>query len=333
LLAFGRRQALQKTSRDLNEVVAQLLKMIRRLIGEHIEVEFLPGADLRPCRCDRAQVEQVLLNLCVNARDAMPNGGRIEIRSDNVVLDAAYRERHPWAVPGRYVALRVSDNGSGMDPDTLERVFEPFFTTKTKDKGTGLGLAVVYGVVKQHDGLIEVQSEPGKGTAFTIYLPAKECRAPGGSPPVRPGGSLKGSETILLAEDEPAVRQLAVRVLESAGYRVLAACNGEEAVRVFADQAATVDLALLDVVMPRMGGPEAYERMARLKPALPVILCSGYSGPAPEVGSDGAEQPSLLTKPYTPEELLRRIRDLFEERSASNRRIPSAVCPEPGPVG
>jgi two-component system cell cycle sensor histidine kinase/response regulator CckA len=326
LLAFGRRQPLQKVDTNLNELVSQWLKMIRRLIGEQIEIVFTPEPEVRNVRCDRAQIEQVLLNLCVNSRDAMPQGGRITLQSTNVLIDTTYRREHPWTTPGHYVALQVSDTGCGMDRDTLERIYEPFFTTKPKDQGTGLGLAVVYGIVKQHDGLIEVWSEPGKGTTFRVCLPAV---APGTRTATsqRKRTSPRGSETILVAEDEASVRQLAVRVLESAGYRVLAAADGEEAIRLFAEHAATVDLVLLDVVMPKLGGQEAYERMARLKPGLPVLFCSGYSGPPPENGQALIRPGNFLYKPYAAEDLLRLIR----ERLLETEQITRGGGPAPKP--
>jgi PAS domain S-box-containing protein len=321
LLAFGRRQPLQKVDTNLNELVSGWLKMMRRLIGEQIEIVFLPEAKLRNVRCDRSQIEQVLLNLCVNARDAMPQGGRITLESSNVLIDTTYRREHPWTTPGHYVALQVSDTGCGMDPDTLERIYEPFFTTKPKDQGTGLGLAVVYGIIKQHDGLIEVWSEPGKGTTFRVCLPAA-ARSASVEASRRQRTSTRGSETILLAEDEATVRQLAIRVLESAGYRVLAASNGEEAIQLFAEHAAEVDLVLLDVVMPKLGGQDTYERLARLKPGLPVLFCSGYSGPPPQNGQSHIKAGNFLYKPYVAEDLLRMIRDRLIETQVLNRKEP-----------
>ncbi len=310
LLAFGRRQPLQRTDTDLNQVVKNQLSMIQRLIGEHIEVHFVPAADLENVRADRSQLEQVLLNLCVNSRDAMPKGGRIDIRSENVLITDEFLEVHAWARRGRYVVLTVTDSGEGMDKEVVTRIFEPFFTTKAKDKGTGLGLAMVYGIVKQHEGMVHVESEPGTGTTFRIYLPVAERGARGeGQKTV--GIPAKGTETVLLAEDEPQVRALAIRTLERVGYRVIAAADGEEAVRLFNENAQAIDLLIFDVVMPKMGGREAHDRIKFLKPGIPVLFCSGYSGTALTAGFELAPDVYLLQKPYTADSLLSEIRELL----------------------
>lgn len=312
LLAFGRQQTLQKGDLDLNHAISDLLRMIRRVIGEQITVDFIPGHDLGNIHADRAQIDQVLLNLCLNARDAMPDGGRITIETENVLVNGAFRESHPWAKPGRYVLASVTDNGVGMDKETTSRVFEPFFTTKPKGKGTGLGLAVVYGVVKQHDGMVHVYSEPGKGTTFKIYLPIVERTASSVGPKHAPSHA-RGSETILIAEDESMVRDLAQRILARAGYHVVAAKDGAEACVLFAQHQHEIALVILDVVMPQLGGREAYGRLALQCPGLPVIFCSGYAGAAldSEMLAPGAR---LLAKPYGADELLESVRLALDAR-------------------
>ncbi len=311
LLAFSRQQRLQKADLDLNQAIKDLLRMLARLIGEHIAVDFIPGHDLGNVFADRAQVDQVLLNLCLNARDAMPNGGRITIETENVLVNGRFQESHPWAKPGRYVLVSVTDNGIGMDKETQARIFEPFFSTKAKDRGTGLGLAVVYGVVKQHDGMVHVYSECGKGTTFKVYLPIVGRMAaevgPKHVPAVR-----RGTETILLAEDDPLVRDLASRILKRAGYHVLVANDGAEACSVFAEQAADVSLMVLDVVMPHLGGPDAYQRMSQQRPGIPVVFCSGYAGSALEGYRFDAPGMRLLPKPYGADEILLAVREALD---------------------
>jgi len=310
LLAFGRRQPLQRTDTDLNQVVTNQLSMIRRLIGEHIEVCFTPAPNLENVRADRSQMEQVLLNLCVNSRDAMPKGGRIDIKSENVVIAEDFLENHAWVRRGRYICLTVLDGGEGMDKEIVTRIFEPFFTTKAKDKGTGLGLAMVYGIIKQHEGMVHVESEPGAGTTFKIYLPVAE-RGTCDEGQKAVAIPAKGTETILLAEDEPQVRALALRTLERVGYRVIVAADGEEAVQLFDEHAEAIDLLIFDVVMPKMGGREAHDRIKLLKPGIPVLFCSGYSGTSLMAGFELSPDVYLLQKPYTADALLSGIRELL----------------------
>ena len=316
LLAFSRQQALQKDDLDLNQAIAELLKMIRRLIGEQIQVDFIAGHDLGNVRADRAQLDQVLLNLCINARDAMPHGGRLTLETENVLVNGAFRESHPWAKPGRYLLISVSDNGSGMDRETQLRIFEPFFTTKARGEGTGLGLSVVDGVIKQHGGMVHVYSEPGLGSTFKIYLPITE-RAADATGSKLQAAPARGTETILIAEDEPQVRLLAVRILERAGYKVYAAADGEEASAIFVEHCAEIALLVLDVVMPRMGGLEVRERAHRLRAGVPVILCSGYAGPALTHGDGSNPAQRLLQKPYGADELLTRVRHALDGVSAA----------------
>lgn len=324
LLAFSRRQSLQKMDLNLNQLVGDLLSMIRRLIGEHIEVDLVQGHELGNVKADKGQIEQVVLNLCVNARDAMPNGGRLTIESQNIYVNDSYRLSHPWAKAGRYVLLSVTDTGCGMDQATLRRIFEPFFTTKEKEKGTGLGLSVVYGIVKQHDGMIHVYSEPQLGTTFKMYLPISERSASEVGPLLAPAPS-RGSETILIAEDEPSVRALATRVLERAGYKVISAVDGVEAVDKFASSADQIGLVLTDVLMPRMGGREAYERIATIRPGVPVLFASGYSANALQPGYMVPEGMQMIQKPYSPDDLLSKIRELLNQRMLTRGDGPSSA--------
>ena len=311
LLAFSRRQTLEMEDLELAEVVHGLTKMIRRLIGENIEVVVMDGRGLGMIHADRGQMEQVLLNLCINARDAMLEGGVLTIGTENVVLDSEYCNLHTWAAPGRYVLLSVTDNGCGMDAQTQTRIFEPFFTTKALGKGTGLGLSTVYGIVRQHHGMVQVYSEVGMGTTFKVYLPNVEPAA--STVEVKIVERAKGgTETILLAEDEEALRTLAARILESAGYTVLLAADGKEALDVFEKYAAEIDLCLLDVVMPKMGGKAVYDVLRQQHPHLPFLFSSGYSVDAIHTGFVLKEGIELIQKPYAPEALLRRVRHVLD---------------------
>ncbi|HWO10708.1 MAG TPA: ATP-binding protein [Polyangiaceae bacterium] len=308
LLAFSRGQPLRPVPIDLNDLIGGLLKMLRRLIPESIVVELVPGHDLASVNADPSQLEQVIVNLCVNARDAMEQGGQLTIETENAVLNSRFCELHPWARAGRYVLLSVTDTGVGMTPGVQERIFEPFFTTKPAHQGTGLGLATVYGIVQQHDGLIQVDSEPGKGSSFEIYLPAGGGLATGVDTKVTALLPPRGQETILLAEDEEQVRRVAVQILQRAGYRTIAAANGVEAVRLLRELEEPVHLALLDVVMPELGGPETWEQMRGLRQGLGlrVLFTSGYADQRYRKRlPPGAE---VLEKPFRTEELLRRVR-------------------------
>lgn len=311
LLTFSRRQVIAPVDLDLNEVAGNLMKMIRRVIGEHIQLEFIPGYGLRTIYADRGQIEQVLMNLCVNARDAMPEGGKIAIATGNTALDPSFRATHPEAKIGPHVALCVSDTGCGMDPAMLSHIFEPFFTTKDPGKGTGLGLATVYGIVRQHDGLIEVESQEGIGSQFKIYLPSVDREAVPISHPAPLSGP-PGRETILLAEDDEAVRQLGKRILENAGYRVLTAGDGEEALGLFERFQDSIDLMLLDVVMPKLGGRALMDRIQSRCARMKFIFASGYSEQALHTGFVLNSGIDLIKKPYRAEELLKRVREVIE---------------------
>ncbi|HKO45611.1 MAG TPA: PAS domain S-box protein [Pyrinomonadaceae bacterium] len=316
LLAFSRRQHLERRPLNLNGTVSEIMKMVRRIIGADVEVMVKESPNLPPVYADPAQIEQVVMNLAVNARDAMPSGGTLALEMRAVMLDEAYCRLHPYARAGRYIELCVSDTGLGMDAATRERIFEPFFTTKAQGKGTGLGLAMVYGIVKQHDGHINVYSEPGHGTNFKVYLPIAAGEAEEGAAPEQVT-LVGGTETILVAEDEEALRRLVKDVLEDLGYTVLLAKDGEEAVEMYAAARGQIDLLLLDVVMPRLGGQEAYERIRALGNGVPVFFMTGYSIDTVQnrfVKSDGliAKYGPLIQKPYTVESLGRKVREVLD---------------------
>ena len=310
LLAFARRQVLQPRAMDLNNVVNGLMTFLDRVIGKDValEVRTLP---LDAIKADPTQVEQVLMNLCINARDAMPCGGRLLIETGMVGVDSSYTRFYPGVAAGRYAVLSVSDTGMGMDSATLERIFEPFFTTKEKGKGTGLGLATVYGIMKQHGGFLHVYSEPGQGSMFRVYFQA----LPGGIAetkiPAPNVGEMRGTETVLLAEDHESIREMARQTLASLGYRVLCAGDGEEALRLC--EQAQPDIAVLDVVMPKLGGLTTAEQLLNHFPGLPLIFTSGYSHDH-DVRTAELPQAAYLQKPYSPTHLGRRVRDVLDER-------------------
>ena len=312
LLAYARRQVLEPKNIDLNHMVNETATLLQRAIGEHIEVKIVLAPSLQITRADPSQIEQVIMNLCFNARDAMPNGGHLLIETCNLEVDSHYCERRTDAQPGRYVQLSVSDTGTGMDPATIERIFEPFFTTKEIGKGTGLGLATVLGIVKQHGGFVDVYSELGKGTAFRVCLPAREGVAEpphhADDAPVR-----GGTETILIAEDHEGMREMARQILESLGYHLLLARDGEEAVSQFAKHRDKISLILLDVIMPRLNGIDAFEQICKSKVGVPVIFTSGYSDHGPVLESLTTRGASVLQKPYGAKVLARRVRELLDE--------------------
>jgi PAS domain S-box-containing protein len=310
LLAFSRRQPLRPVSIDLNHLARSLMKLLRRLLPESIRIDFIAGHDLASVNADPSQLEQVLVNLCVNARDAMERGGQLTIETENVLVNGRYRETHPWAKPGRYVLLSITDTGAGMTPEVQERAFEPFFTTKSAPQGTGLGLATVYGIVRQHDGMIQIYSEVGEGTTFKIYLPAAARLATEVGDEIE-ALAPEGHETILLAEDEEAVRRAVVQILQGAGYRTLAAANGLEAVQLLREQVEPVHLVLLDVVMPGLGGPETWERIRGMRPGLRVMFTSGYADDRflRRLPPDA----EIVEKPFRTEQLLRRIRKMLDK--------------------
>jgi len=318
LLAYSRQQVLEPAILNLNTLVSDMEKMLSRLIGEDIALSLSLDPALRQVKADRGQIEQVLMNLVVNARDAMPDGGQLIIETGNTELDLAYTREHPGSRPGRYVMLKVTDTGTGMNSETLAQVFEPFFTTKERDKGTGLGLATVYGVVKQSDGYISVESQKGKGASFQIYLPlVNEAAVAQESIPAPL--SVRGWETILLVEDAEAVRKLAHMLLRGNGYQVLTASDGFEAIEVAQQSSGPIHLLLTDVVMPGMNGRVLWERLAPGNPAMKVLYMSGYTDSF--IAGHGVLEPGthLLHKPFTEEALTRKVREILDAaRNAMN---------------
>ena len=313
LLAFSRKQVLQPTVLDLNAVVAGADKMLKRLIGEDIDLVSVLSPDVGAVRADAGQVEQVIMNLAVNARDAMPEGGKLTIETANLELDATYTDQHRAVSPGAYVLLSVSDTGTGMDEHTKARVFEPFFTTKEQGKGTGLGLATVYGIVKQSGAFIWVYSELGRGTTFKIYFPRVEDVASAPAAPTAPE-SLRGTETVLVAEDAAAVRAVIQQVLASHGYQVLEAADGRSALELGARHEGPVHLLVTDVVMPEMSGRQLADRLQERRPTLKVLFVSGYTDDA--IVRHGILEPGIafLQKPFTPEALARKVREALDDK-------------------
>jgi PAS domain S-box-containing protein len=313
LLAFSRQQILDPSVLDLNSVVADVGPMLRRLIGPDVDLRTEMDAKLAPVKADRGQLQQVLLNLAVNARDAMPTGGILTMATHDVVIDAAKAARFSDLTPGRYTVLEAKDTGVGMDADTRARIFEPFYTTKEPGKGTGLGLSTVHGIVKQSGGHIEVTSEPGRGTTFRIYLPhAEESTESPAAPPSRlPRG---GTEALLVVEDEDPVREYMKRTLRGAGYSVMEARDGEEAMRVCLETGIPLDLVITDVLMPRMRGTELARRLADFRPELKVLLVSGYPDPAFLEESGAKPEAEILQKPFPPHVLLNKVREVLETR-------------------
>jgi two-component system cell cycle sensor histidine kinase/response regulator CckA len=317
LLAYARRQMVAPRTADLNELVGRMQRMLRRLIGEDVSLDLAAASDLWATRIDGAQFEQVLLNLVVNARDAMPSGGRIVVETRNAHFDAASVRGHPEMLPGDYVVLSVGDSGVGMDAATLARIFEPFFTTKEQGKGTGLGLAVCYGIVRQAGGHIWAVSEPGRGSTFTVLLPrSTETRADAAAPDQgdEPG---RGQETVLVVEDEPAVRSLAARTLASLGYRVLEAGTGGEALGIARSHQGAIDVLVSDVVMPGMSGPAVADAVAAQRPNVRIIFMSGYTEQAVDAENLGRPGAVLLTKPFDPDVLGRTVRSVLDGASST----------------
>ncbi len=322
LLAFSRQQVLTPAVLNLNALVADMEKMLPRLLGEDIEVTTALAPDLGQVKADQGQIEQVIMNLAVNARDAMPEGGRLKIETANVELDEAYTRHHAGSRVGRYVMLAVTDSGIGMSAETQAQIFEPFFTTKERGKGTGLGLATVYGVVKQSGGYIWVDSAPGKGASFQIYLSRLEQPAAPEAPSTARGQMLRGSETILLVEDADPLRKLAQEFLEANGFRVLAAPNGEKALELAVQNAEPIHLLLTDVVMPGMNGRVLAEQLAPRQRGMKVLYMSGYTDSF--IAGHGVLEPGtyLLHKPFTEETLVRKVREVLD--AGKSPRAPAA---------
>jgi PAS domain S-box-containing protein len=312
LLAFSRKQEMKTRVVNLNDVVRQVEKFLVRIIGEDVHLTSkLDSSDLL-VKIDSGQIEQVLVNLATNARDAMPKGGMLTIGTGLLDIDALFVQANGYGEPGRYALISVSDTGTGMDEKTKARIFEPFFTTKEEGKGTGLGMAIVYGIVKQHHGIINVYSEPQIGTTFRIYIPLIEKELAENEEITSPEPAKGGTETILLAEDDTAVRELVQEVLTSFGYVVISASDGQDAVEKFKANSAAVKLVLMDIIMPRMNGKEACREIRRLDPDAKVLYSSGYTLDiiqSRDVLDEGAE---LIMKPVQPLELLRKVREMLD---------------------
>ena len=316
LLAFSRKQVLQPKVMDLNDVLAEVVKMLDRLIEKNIELRVTTAPDLWPVKADPGQVEQLIMNLAVNARDAMPQGGQLAIQTQNADIDRFHPRLSDGVRPGQYALLTIRDNGIGMDRQTQAHMFEPFFTTKDPGKGTGLGLAIVYGVVKQIGGWTHVESNPGQGTTFEIYLPrAEDAKA---APAPEKVGSFaampKGSETILLVEDETGIRDLAMSFLQGRGYKVLSAMDGNEALRIAEGHEELIHLLATDIVMPQIGGSELAKRLRQVRPQIKVLFMSGYPDHPALAGESVGEQATVLQKPFSLEILAHTVRRLLDQQ-------------------
>lgn len=311
LLAFSRMQVLQPRVLDLNTVISEMGKMLPRLIGEHIEFAFLPDPQLKAVKADPGQIEQVIMNLAVNARDAMPDGGKLTIRTANVVIDDYEANRRPPMTPGNYVLLAVSDTGHGMDAETKTHIFEPFFTTKEVGKGTGLGLATVYGVVKQSGGFIWVESTRGQGALFEIYLPQKFDSIGLSEPEGNPSTVLKGTETLLVVEDEDGVRELACGFLRASGYSILEARDGIEALEIAVNYKRELHAVVSDMVMPRMGGAALAEKLKACRPETKIILMTGYTEYTSILQAKNGPEWPMLQKPFSRESLIGKVREVL----------------------
>ena len=318
LLTFARHQVLEPRAVNLNSVVGGLSSLLNKIIGKHIEVKYL-NAPVDSIKGDPTQIEQVLMNLCINARDAMPEGGRLVIETEMVELDEPYCRFYPYVTKGRYAVMSVADTGVGMDMETRERIFEPFFTTKDADKGTGMGLAVVYGIVKQHGGFLHVYSDPAHGSLFRVYLPAMEVGSPEGlvrRTPTPSMAEMRGTETIVLADDHESVREMARQTLVGLGYRVLSTADGEEALRLCENEMPT--LAILDVIMPKLGGPAAATKLLTRFAQIRVLFTSGYSTDSDVIPASAKGR--YLQKPYSPTTLARLVRQILDEPGAHERQ-------------
>jgi CheY-like chemotaxis protein len=312
LLAFARKQIIAPKVLNLNETVAGMIKMLHRLIGENIELDWRPAPDVVLVRMDPSQLDQIMANLCVNARDAIAGVGRLTIETAPAVFDEDYCADRPEAVPGAFARLTVSDNGCGMDRETLDKLFEPFFTTKEIGAGTGLGLATVYGIVKQNDGFVEVESSPGSGTTFHLFLPLYREVVGGAPQRVAPPRATVGSETVLVVEDEPMILEMTTMMLELQGYRVLPAGTPTAALRLADEHAGEIHLLITDVIMPEMNGRDLAARLQTGYPRVRRLFMSGYTASVigPHGVLDGGD--AFIQKPFSMSDLCKRVRDVLD---------------------
>jgi CheY-like chemotaxis protein len=312
LLAFSRRQVLNAKPIELCEVVQGLKEMLRRLVPEDIDLRTTVAESDLVVMADKVQIEQVLMNLVTNAKDSMPRGGTLTIEVSPSVMEERFVHAHGFGAPGDYACISVSDAGCGMDEETRKRIFEPFFTTKEVGKGTGLGMAIIYGIIKQHNGYISVYSEKGKGTTFRIYLPliSDGIREQQWKPESEPAPG--GTETVLLAEDDEAVRELHMVILEEAGYRVIEAIDGQDALEKFTEHMEEVDILATDVIMPRMNGKILYEEIRKIRPDIKVLFMSGYTKDIIVERGIMDDECCVVTKPVTARKLLTRIREILD---------------------
>jgi CheY-like chemotaxis protein len=313
ILAFSRRQVLQPVVLDVNGAVNRTTVMLDRLIGDNVELVSVLQSDLGAIEADPGQMEQVLMNLVINARDAMPGGGKVSIETANVDVDEVYARQHPPIEPGRYVMLTVSDTGTGMDLETQSRIFEPFFSTKAPGSGTGLGLSTVFGIVKESGGTISVYSEPGHGTTFRIYLPRCD-KAPVVLEPDKARPLRGGAETILLVDDCKPLRVLTQMLLEPLGYTVLSCGDSGEAFRIAGEHAGTLPLMITDVVMPGLSGPMLADKVASIRPDTKVLYTSGYTADEFARNSAPGTERAFLTKPFSRDDLVRKVREVLDSR-------------------
>ena len=317
LLAFSRGHPFTPRMVQLNALIVQMEKMLSRLIGEDVELITVAAAEPSTVRTDPGQLEQVVMNLVVNARDAMPGGGKLIVETANAEVAQNYAGPNVDLKPGSYVVLSISDTGMGMDPETITHLFEPFFTTKAPGKGTGLGLATAYGIVKQSGGAISVYSEPGRGTTVKIYLPSAVAKAAVDAADRKPAAALRGSETILVLEDEARVRKLICEVLTGRGYRVLEAVRGDEAIRIVTEHHGRIHLLLADVVLPEMSGPQVLEQIRARYPHVKVLFMSGYTDEAMAHHGILDSGAPFLQKPFLPEALARKVREVLAAQASA----------------
>jgi nitrogen-specific signal transduction histidine kinase/CheY-like chemotaxis protein len=316
LLSFARREVIRPKVLDVTGVVIEMEQLLRRTLGEHVVLQTSLAPDLWPIMADHGQLEQVLVNLAVNARDAMPGGGTLTLETENIAVDAAYASTWSDLRPGQYARLRVSDTGAGMERAVAARAFEPFFTTKPKGQGTGLGLATIHGIVTQAGGHVQIYSEPGLGTTFTVLLPTTDAPVPVYTAADRSEPERGGGETILVVEDEPAMLEVTRRILADNGYEVLVAADGAAALRLAGDHPGAIDVLLTDVVMPEMLGKEVAERVTALRPGIGVLFMSGYAQPVIGAMGDIAGGREIIDKPFTEAALLDRLRTILASRAS-----------------